>query len=193
MRWAENSEEAWLNVDVEAKNNKCEVKIEADKFTYSCADPEYFVSFPLAGKVNTEKSSFAVRARGVEVRFVKEEKGYWEKLTPEQSKYKHQLKTNWDLWTNEDDEEEAKAPAADFGMGGFGDFGGLGGLGGMGGLGGADGMDFSKLLAQMNQGGDDLPGMDEDDVAADDEAEEEPAAAAEAGEEPAAAAEAADK
>lgn len=85
-------------------------------------------------------------SRSVELKLVKKKlkEEYWPRLLKD-SKKVHFLKTDFDKWVDEDEQDEA--PADDFsqfggmgggmggmpGMGGMGDMGGLGGMGGMGG------------------------------------------------------------
>ncbi|GAA6009296.1 hypothetical protein JCM11491_004263 [Sporobolomyces phaffii] len=98
---------------------------------------------------------------------------YWPRLTKEKVKLNF-LKTDFNLWKDEDEQEDEAPEAADEGMGGgmggmppmgMGgppgaggmDFAsmmqGMGGMGGMGGAGGAGGMDMEAMLKQMQAAG----------------------------------------
>lgn len=117
----------------------------------------------------------------------KEDKAeFWPRLSSVKEKL-HYVRTDFDKWVDEDEQEEAADDDA-AGMGGMGDMasmmGGAGGAGGMGGLdfsklagmGGAGGdMDFSSMMANMGQGG---AGAGDDGDDSDDDEELEGAAAA---------------
>ncbi|GAA5946405.1 hypothetical protein JCM3765_000229 [Sporobolomyces pararoseus] len=96
---------------------------------------------------------------------------YWPRLTKDKVKLNF-LKTDFNLWKDEDEQEDEPIEAADEGMGGMGgmpagmggppgaggmDFAsmmqGMGGMGGMGGAGGAAGMDMEAMLKQMQAAG----------------------------------------
>lgn len=105
---------------------------------------------------------------------------FWPRLLKDSAKF-HYIKTDFNKWVDEDEQEEV--PEGDDManmMGGMPGMGGMGGMGGMdmsllmGGMGGAGGdFDVSKLAAQMGLGVDaDLAGDDEDD-AGDDEDDDE--------------------
>lgn len=92
---------------------------------------------------------------------------YWPRLTKEKLKY-HYIKTDFDKWVDEDEQDEVADQDDDL-MGGAGGPGGPGGMGGMGGMdlsslmggaGGPGGMDFSKMMAGLGgaggAGGDDV-------------------------------------
>jgi len=123
FRWAENDEKVFLTIEVsDAKDVK--VSITTDAFSFS--GKNYKLDFKFKKSVNAEKSSYAVRDRGVEVLLVKAEPGFWLHLLADKNLYKNRVKIDWDLWKDEDDDDEKK-PAANFGMGGGGDdeFGGF--------------------------------------------------------------------
>ncbi|KAI1906674.1 p23 chaperone protein wos2 [Ophidiomyces ophidiicola] len=118
---------------------------------------DYKVDMELYGEIDVENSKTHHSARGVDMILRKKEhkEEYWPRLLKE-SKKVHFVKTDFDKWVDEDEQDEA--PEEDFSMpGGFGGDGGLGGI------------DFSKLgggqniaeLAGDAAAGDD--GSDEDD------------------------------
>ncbi|GAA5869980.1 hypothetical protein JCM16303_001860 [Sporobolomyces ruberrimus] len=95
---------------------------------------------------------------------------YWPRLTKDKVKLNF-LKTDFNLWKDEDEQEDEAPEAADEGMaGGMGGMppqgmggppgaGGMDfasmmqGMGGMGGMGGAGGMDMEAMLKQMQEAG----------------------------------------
>ncbi|CAK7239559.1 MAG: p23 chaperone protein wos2 [Sporothrix thermara] len=132
----------------------------------------YAVTLDLYAEIDEAASKVNHTSRSVELKLVKKElkEEYWPRLLKD-SKKVHFLKTDFDKWVDEDEQDEA--PADDFsqfggmggGMGGMG--GGMGGMPGMGGDFG--GIDFSKL---GGMGG--MPGLGGDDDADElDDAEEE--------------------
>ncbi|KAL8836083.1 MAG: hypothetical protein Q9205_008014 [Flavoplaca limonia] len=102
---------------------------------------------------------------------------YWPRLLKE-SKKMHFLKTDFDKWVDEDEQDGAPddAMAGMGGMGGMPGMEGMGGMGGMGGDGGFGGIDFSKLgggggdMPDLGEGGDDdddeedMPGLEDDEA-----------------------------
>lgn len=157
FRWAENKDEIWVTIQInDAKD--VSVTFEDEKFIFDGkADKDYHLELPLFKKINPIASTYGVKDRGVELRIIKADDtkdSFWGKLTTEHQRYKLHCKVDWDLWVDEDEDQD-KAPDADFGMGGMGGMPGMGGMGDMG------GMDIQKLLAQMGgmggMGG--MPGM----------------------------------
>ncbi|KAL1969673.1 hypothetical protein VTN77DRAFT_8226 [Rasamsonia byssochlamydoides] len=116
---------------------------------------KYHVSLELYAEIDPENSKVNHTARGVELVLRKKElkKEYWPRLLKETKKV-HFLKTDFDKWVDEDEQDEVDDDyAANFG--GFGDEGGLGNI------------DFSKLgggsedLSDSGEGGEE--DEDEDD------------------------------
>ncbi|KAI4593238.1 hypothetical protein LQW54_009862 [Pestalotiopsis sp. IQ-011] len=109
-------------------------------------------------EIDPENSKVNHTSRNVELKLRKKdlEEEYWPRLLKEAKKLQF-LKTDFDKWVDEDEQNEA--PEEDFSQ-----FGG-GGMGGMPGMGGGDfgGIDFSKL------GGGAAPGDDEEEEDDDDE------------------------
>jgi hypothetical protein len=159
FKWAENENDVFITIEVsDVKDGKVELKKKHLKFTGTSGTPKvtWLIDFELAGDIDDSKSTSAIKQRQVEILLKKDKEGFWKSLTSsaDKNKYKGRLKADWDLWRDEDDDEEKKA-APDFGMGGMGGMPGMGGMGGMpGGMGGGPGgMDLSALMAQMGKGG----------------------------------------
>lgn len=112
------------------------------------------------------------------IRKKEKQEEFWPRITKEKLKY-HYIKTDFDKWVDEDEQEEKAAeedPMAGFGgqggpgnfdlsqlaggAGGAGGLGGLEGLGGLGGEGGAGGLDFSKLANLAGGGAGGAEGFD---------------------------------
>ncbi|KAM0286038.1 hypothetical protein ACHAQH_001046 [Verticillium albo-atrum] len=142
---------------------------------------DYHLDLELYGEIDTEESKVNHTGKNIELKLQKKElkEEYWPRLLKE-SKKVHFLKTNFDKWVDEDEQEEA--PEEDFsqfggmggmpgmgGMEGMGGMGGMPGMPGMGGMGGGDfgGIDFSKLgaggMGGADFGGDDDEGDDDDE------------------------------
>ncbi|CAF9939727.1 MAG: hypothetical protein ALECFALPRED_008272 [Alectoria fallacina] len=165
--------------DVPNKSFKVDLKPASLTFTghSDTKKTTYHVELEFYGEIDVENSKTNHTSRDVEFvlrkKDLKEE--YWPRLLKE-SKKVHFLKTDFDKWVDED--EQDAAPEED--MGGMGGMGGgmpgmegMGGMGGMGGDGGFGGIDFSKLgggagsmpdMGDMGDLGDDAEeGGDEDD------------------------------
>ncbi|CAK7218571.1 p23 chaperone protein wos2 [Sporothrix curviconia] len=130
----------------------------------------YAVVLDLYAEIDEAASKVNHTSRSVELKLVKKElkEEYWPRLLKDAKKV-HFLKTDFDKWVDEDEQDEA--PADDFSQfGGMG--GGMGGMPGMGGMGGDfGGIDFSKLGGMGGLGG--LGGEDEGEAEEAEEAEEE--------------------
>lgn len=130
--------------DVPASSAKLNLTSTSISFTGTSETKkvEYKVDLELYAEIDVEKSKTHHSARGVDMVLRKKEmkEEYWPRLLKE-SKKMHFLKTDFDKWVDEDEQDEAE----DDGMGDFGGMGGMPGMGGMGGEGGLGGIDFSKL------------------------------------------------
>ncbi|KAI9809935.1 MAG: hypothetical protein M1825_000368 [Sarcosagium campestre] len=114
----------------------------------------YHVELELYELIDPDQSKINNMSRDIEIVLRKKElkEEYWPRLLKD-SKKVHFLKTDFNKWVDED--EQDGAPDETDNMNNFGGMpggaGGMGGMGGMGGLGGEDGgfggIDFSKLGA----------------------------------------------
>ena len=105
---------------------------------------------PDQSKINTENGSHIFMI----LRKKDQQEEYWPRLTKEKLKY-HYIKTDFDKWVDEDEQDEVKDDPNDFGgpggPGGAMDFSQM--LSGMGGIGGLGGADLSALASQLGQAG----------------------------------------
>ncbi|KAF5656622.1 Hsp90 binding co-chaperone Sba1 [Fusarium circinatum] len=150
--------------------------------TSSTLKKKYHVELEFWGEINPAESKINHTAKNVEIKLQKKElkEEYWPRLLKD-SKRVHFLKTDFDKWVDEDEQNEA--PEDDFSQ-----FGGMGGMPGMGDMGGDfGGIDFSKLggggagFPGAEGAGDELDEEDDDDdmpaLEGDDKKEAAPAAA----------------
>ncbi|KAI1348795.1 HSP20-like chaperone [Xylaria sp. FL0043] len=122
----------------------------------------YHLELSFYAEIDPAESKINHTARNVEMKLRKKElkEEYWPRLLKDAAKVQF-LKTDFDKWVDEDEQNEA--PEDDFSQ-----FGG-GGMGGMPGMGGAgfDGIDFSKLGgATGGPGSDDEDEEDDEDMPA---------------------------
>lgn len=143
----------------------------------------YHLELAFYGEIDTAESQVHHTARNVELKLRKKElkEDYWPRLLKEAAKVQF-LKTDFDKWVDEDEQNEA--PDDDFSQ--FGGMGGMPGMGGMGGAGDFGGIDFSKLGGGAEGPGsddeededddDDMPALEgeEDDAKADTKADKKP-------------------
>jgi hypothetical protein len=127
-----------INVpDVPAGNIKLDLKPTGLTFEgrSDTLKKTYFVELEFFAEIDPAESKTNHTARDVEMKLRKKELGetYWPRLLKE-AKRMHFLKTDFDKWVDEDEQNEA--PEEDFGA----NFGGPGGPGGPGGMGGLPGM-----------------------------------------------------
>ncbi|KAK7421433.1 p23 chaperone protein wos2 [Neonectria magnoliae] len=159
--------------DVPKNDIKLDVKPTSITFTgtSSSLKKTFHVELELWGEIDPENSRINHTGKNVELKLQKKElkEEYWPRLLKE-AKRVHFLKTDFDKWVDEDDQNEA----ADEDFSQFGNQPGAG-MGGMPGMDGGDfgGIDFSKLAAGGAGG---LPNMDAlggEDADEDEEEEEE--------------------
>ncbi|KAL8969099.1 MAG: hypothetical protein Q9183_002158 [Haloplaca sp. 2 TL-2023] len=143
----------------------------------STKETTYHVELSFYADIDVDESKTHHTSRDVffVLRKKEQKEEYWPRLLKE-SKKVHFLKTDFDKWVDEDEQDGAPDEAM-AGMGGMGGMGGgmpgmegMGGMGGMGGDGGFGGIDFSKLGGGAGGSMPDLGGMDGD---GDDDDEEE--------------------
>ncbi|KEY66933.1 hypothetical protein S7711_06882 [Stachybotrys chartarum IBT 7711] len=129
---------------------------------------KFHVELEFFAEIDTAESKINHTSKNIEMKLQKKElkDEYWPRLLKENKKL-HFLKTDFDKWVDEDEQNEA--PEEDFSQ-----FGGMGGMPGMGGGQDFSGIDFSKLggaggmeglgdLGAMGAGGDDDGDDDDDD------------------------------
>ncbi|KXX77588.1 Protein wos2 [Madurella mycetomatis] len=169
VRWAQRSSQTdpeknfiYLTIsvpDVPASNLKLDLKPTGLTFTghSDTLKKTYHLELEFYAEIDTAESKVHHTARDVEMKLRKKvlNEAYWPRLLKE-SKKMHFLKTDFDKWVDEDEQNEA----ADDDFSNFG--GGMGGMGGMGGDFG--GIDFSKL-----GGGAGMPTGDEEEDDSDDD------------------------
>jgi len=154
--------------DVQPKNLKLDIKDQSLTFDghSDSLKRSFHVVLDFYAEIDPKESKINHTAKNIEMVLRKKElkEEFWPRLLKEAKKV-HFLKTDFDKWVDEDEQDEA--PEDDLGaMGGMGGMPGMGDMGGMMGGAGGDfgGIDFSKL------GG---AGMDEADIEGDDDDEDE--------------------
>ncbi|PSS22428.1 hypothetical protein M430DRAFT_65596 [Amorphotheca resinae ATCC 22711] len=150
--------------DVKPANLKLDLKPQGLTFTgYSeSLKRTYHVELEFYAEIDPKESKINHTAKNVEMVLRKKEprEEFWPRLLKDAKKV-HFLKTDFDKWVDEDEQDEA--PEDDLGaMGGMGGMPGMGDMSSMMGGAGGDfgGIDFSKLGGAGMDGGE---GEDEDD------------------------------
>lgn len=129
-----------LKIDVDLKSNSLSFTGHSDT-----KKTTYHVELEFFGEIDVENSKTNHTSRDVEFVLRKKElkQEYWPRLLTEKKKA-HFLKTDFDKWVDEDEQNEAPEDIPDMG--------GMGGMGGVGGE-GMGGIDFSKLGGMGGAGG----------------------------------------
>lgn len=168
-KWAENEDHIFLTIEVPDSKNTS-VTLTEDSLVYRSeqGDKTYALDFKLSKKIDPSLSKWAAKSRSTEVVLIKssDSLGWWNRLLADKNAYKGRVQIDWDLWRDEDEEDEKAAPqgfgegGGGGGMGGMGNMaqmmGGMGGggMGGMGGgMGGMGGMDFASMMGGMGGAG----------------------------------------
>jgi hypothetical protein len=119
--------------DVPAGNLKLDLKPTGLSFSghSDTLKRTYQVELEFYAEIDPAESKVNHTSRDVELKLRKKElsEEYWPRLLKEKKKL-HFLKTDFDKWVDEDEQNEAADE--DFGNFGGGDMGGMGGMGGMG-------------------------------------------------------------
>ncbi|KAK2598116.1 p23 chaperone protein wos2 [Conoideocrella luteorostrata] len=124
---------------------------------------KYHVELNFYAEIDPAESKINHTGKNIEMRLQKKElkEEYWPRLLKDAKKL-HYLKTDFDKWVDEDEQNET--PEDDMSQ-----FGGMNGMPGMGGAGGDfGGIDFSKLGGDMSGLGG-MPGLGEDGDGAEDD------------------------
>jgi len=182
-RWAQRNKipapVVYLTLDVkDVKDEKLEILEDKVVFSAKSGEKEYACEIPLHGKIDTEKSGVLKNDFKICITLAKKvedgaEVEWWPRLCSDKLK-RNWLKTDFDHWVDEDEEDELNASDAPAGMpdmsgmGGMPGMGGMGGMPGMGGMGGMPGMggdgaggfDMASMMQQMGGMGDGAGGMD---------------------------------
>ncbi|POS85279.1 hypothetical protein EPUL_004031 [Erysiphe pulchra] len=158
--------------DVARENLVLDLQPQSISFsgTSSSLKRQYEVTLDLYDEIDVDETKIHHTAKNLELvlrkKQLKEE--YWPRLIKDNKKL-HFLKTDFDKWVDEDEQDETPEDGLGNmgGMGGMPGMGGMGGMGGMPGMGdmssmlGGGGLDFSNLGGDM--GGDDVEYAEEDD------------------------------
>jgi len=193
--WAQRSSESdptrnviYLTItapDVPKENYKMDLQTNKLKFTgkSKIKDVTYACDMDLFGDIDVDNSKINHTDKNIEMVLRKKEakEEFWPRLLKEKAKV-HWLKTDFDKWVDEDEQD----PNADEDF--MANAGGMGGMGGEGGGGGFEGIDFSKFGAgpggpggmggmpgMGGMGMDDMAGGSDDEELDDDDDDEMPA------------------
>jgi hypothetical protein len=135
--------------DVQKDDIKLDLKPTSLTFTGTSVTlkRKYHLEIAFYAEVDPAESKISHTAKNIEIKLQKKElkEEFWPRLLKDDKKV-HYLKTDFDKWVDEDEQNEA--PEEDFSQFGGMEGGGMPGMGGMGGPGGGGdfgGIDFSKL------------------------------------------------
>ncbi|QKX57960.1 uncharacterized protein TRUGW13939_05080 [Talaromyces rugulosus] len=174
VTWAQRSSDSdetrnylWVFINVpDVPPSSADVKVTSTSVSFTGTDikeKKYSVTLELYAEIDTENSKTHHTPRGVEMVLRKKTLGleYWPRLLKEAKKV-HFVKTDFDKWIDEDEQDEAVDDDYAANFGGFG--GEEGGLGGI---------DFSKLGGgnldgalggeEEEEGDEDLPELEGDE------------------------------
>ena len=167
LKWAERKDKLFVTIElIEVKDAKIDL-VNESRLTFSGTSEGklYSLDIELFGEVNKEESKWTLDARNIFLSIKKKTKGpHWNFINKDKKKYNN-IKVDWALYVDEDEEEEKMMGGGDFG--GFPGMGGFGGnnfmdMGGMGGMGGADDLDEDDVKPEdeKNQGEEGLDDLD---------------------------------
>jgi len=156
---ADDAERNYLYVSIKAAEvpkDKADLKLTPTSVSFTGESRKgvtYQAALEFYAEIDPENSKVNHTDRGVEMVLRKKElkEEFWPRLLKE-SKKVHYLKTDFDKWVDEDEQDEA--PEDDYAN----NFGGFGGEGGGEG-GGLSNIDFSKLGGMGGMGGEGMPDL----------------------------------
>ncbi|USP74399.1 uncharacterized protein yc1106_01673 [Curvularia clavata] len=173
--------------DVPNADMKLDLKEQSLSFqgTSTSKKCTYAVDLEFYGEIDPKESKIVNNGRDIVLLLRKKElkQEYWPRLLKDTKKM-HFLKTDFDKWVDEDEQDENPE---DLDMGGMNPMGGDGGFGGIdfsklgagGGMPGMEGMDMSQMMANMGGGApgggddsdddDDMPELENDEDSKDKE------------------------
>ncbi|OKL64283.1 hypothetical protein UA08_00238 [Talaromyces atroroseus] len=162
VTWAQRSSDSdetrnylYVSINVaDVPTSSADLKLTATNVSFTGTNlkgTKYHVSLDLYAEIDPENSKVNHSSRGVELVLRKKTLGieFWPRLLKE-SKKVHFVKTDFDKWVDEDEQDEAQDDDYAANFGGFGEDGGLGGI------------DFSKLGGGL-PGGEGLEGEEDDE------------------------------
>merc|ERR1712072_706118 len=146
--WAQRDDLVYFTIkQVDLKDEKVDIDFEGGNINFTAG--EYALDLKLFGALKTEGSKWNNTGREVQFLLMKAEEKWWDRLTEAPSKDYRFIKTDFDKWKDEDEQEEDTQGPGNFGAGGMDFSQMMGGMGGMGGMPGMEGMDMAKMMEQM--------------------------------------------
>ncbi|MEO2193237.1 MAG: p23/wos2 family protein [bacterium] len=163
VRWAQRKDSLFVTIDLQGVKDPA-LEVTAGKITFKGeaqshgTGPEthsYVLDLNLYDEINTEDVKESRTDRTLRLLIGKKESGpFWPRLVKEAGKVSY-IKTDFDRWVDEDEEEEAPGLADGFDMSQFAQMMGGGMGGGMGGdMGGFDMSQLGDLAGQVDGEGD---------------------------------------
>ena len=128
IKWAERKDKLYVTIELnDVKDPKIDIKDnKVLTFSGKADDKTYQLDIELFEEVDTAESKWTLDTRNIFLNLKKKTKGpYWNYLNKDKKKH-HFIHVDWNLYIDEDEEEQKSGN----------DFGGFPGMGGMGGMGG---------------------------------------------------------
>merc|ERR1712216_987195 len=154
--WAQRDDLVYFTIkQVDIKDENVDVDFDGGKIQFAGGD--YALDLELFEALKPDGSKWNNTGREIQFLLMKKEDKWWDRLTKAPSKDYRFIKTDFDKWKDEDEQDEDTSGPGNIGAGGQ-DFSSM--MGGMG------GMDMAKMMEQMGgmggMGGDDAE-LDSDD------------------------------
>jgi hypothetical protein len=106
--WAQNNSSVFLKFELaDIDENNLKMLENTIQLQFLCKKTELIYEFNLKlfGEVEDDVQ-YLSNERCINIIIKKKEEGYWDRLGSDKSDLKMHIKVNWDLWREEDDEEE---------------------------------------------------------------------------------------
>jgi len=128
LLWHQTPKHVHFLIDLKNASNE-RIGMTEQKFTFSgkSTGKDYEITFELANDILPEESAYTVTENNIKIILTKKEAQEWQYLQKDKNLFKNNIKVNWDLWNEEDDDEDLSQNnngAFDMSqmMGGMGDY-----------------------------------------------------------------------
>jgi hypothetical protein len=107
LKWYQSKEYIYMTVDVSlAKDNGIKLFNKNIIFNVISGDIQYYLEFEFYKGYNLVDSKYFFTEKNVKIILKKNDNENWDRLTLNKNCYKNNIKIDWDLWVNEQSDDE---------------------------------------------------------------------------------------
>ena len=107
LLWHQTSKHVHITIEINNVSNE-KIGIAENNLTFSGQSNQknYEITFELSNSVIPKESAYAINDNNIKIILTKKEPSSWSFLQKDKNLFKNNIKTNWELWDDSDDEEE---------------------------------------------------------------------------------------